>query len=133
MDPVNPAVSKLLHDELDRFLEEPTNEKYDIDAMRAYVAFKREKRTVQDILPVDEMDERLEIAQRFVDVLRARPLAERANLTAMQVSAVLLMPLHELRLMRNIRGTSELEWRLKAMTDVSRYCEFPSKLRALIN
>lgn len=77
--------------------------------MRAYFASKREKRTVQDILPVDKMDERLEIAQRFVDVLRARPLAERANLTAMQVSAVLLMPLPELRLMRNIRGTSELE------------------------
>lgn len=133
MDRVNPTESKL-HDELDAFLKDPRTEKYDTDALKEYFAFRRDKRPVDNIPPLDEREERLAIGRRLVHQLRTIPGAETTNLTALELSVVLLMPLHGLRELANTAEVLVLKWRLGSMTGLASHCKYSyTPCRALMS
>ncbi len=79
-----------LHDQLDAFIAHMSTTPADVEMLSKYLIEQPQIATTKDMLPVDEIDERLEIARRITK-------DTGGSLSAVHLSILMVMPLDQLR------------------------------------
>ena len=91
MAPISPRERELAHRNLDSFIDASSTLRSDIDGLFKYMDYRPQTAEIQSPLPVDEMEERYQIARQI------QRDNDDVQLTALQLSIIMTIPLGKLR------------------------------------
>lgn len=106
-----------------RFLDDTTTQPEEISILRRYLDERPDISPVTDILALDELEERLNLSDQIQNQIRqSSPELVEWRFNAIQLSSLLIAPLHELRLQSRILSFPDAPALLKRLEGLVGHC-----------